>query len=463
MTGENPISEREREILRLVAMGATNQQIAQRLDISVNTVKVHLRNIFSKIGVASRTEATVYAIREGLVEVEGRPAPEPSASPVAVADAPAEAAPEAAEALELPPVVEAPVAEEATSSILVASPAAPAPSRRWQLPVAAALAVALAGGGIAYVLRPQEPPPTGVTATTPVVPNARWQERAALPRPRADFAVAALDGRLYVIGGSDSGAVSGALDRYDPANNVWVPLNDKPTAVSHVRAAAIGRFIYVPGGETADGRVLDVFEAYDPRSQQWETLPSLPEPRSRYALASLEGRLYLFGGWDGSRYCDDVFVYDPATRAWSRDDQSLPTARRGASAATVEGRLYVIGGEDESGALRVNERYDPSSDVGRRWESLAPLTEPIREPASVGMLNFVLLFAPDQRSVMQYSPATDSWAAVEMPADVTGSSQAVLLGSGVFVFSSSEGEAAGRLHEYQPLYNIFLPGTTSNQ
>jgi len=62
------ISEREREILRLVATGATNQQIAYQLNISINTVKVHLRNIFGKIGVASRTEATVFAVRSGLVQ-----------------------------------------------------------------------------------------------------------------------------------------------------------------------------------------------------------------------------------------------------------------------------------------------------------------------------------------------------------------------------------------------------------
>src|SRR5690348_7989669 len=79
------ISEREREILRLVATGATNQQIALQLNISINTVKVHLRNIYSKIGAASRTEATMYAVRTGLVQV-GEAVQTTNTPPVAVAD-----------------------------------------------------------------------------------------------------------------------------------------------------------------------------------------------------------------------------------------------------------------------------------------------------------------------------------------------------------------------------------------
>ena len=61
------LSDREVEILRLVARGASNKEIAHELFISANTVKVHLRNIFTKIGASSRTEAAMYAVKTGIV------------------------------------------------------------------------------------------------------------------------------------------------------------------------------------------------------------------------------------------------------------------------------------------------------------------------------------------------------------------------------------------------------------
>lgn len=59
------LSEREVEIVRLLAQGLTNKDIAQTLILSVRTVEAHLRNIFAKLGVRSRTEAALWAVKHG--------------------------------------------------------------------------------------------------------------------------------------------------------------------------------------------------------------------------------------------------------------------------------------------------------------------------------------------------------------------------------------------------------------
>ena len=61
------LTERETDVLRLLAQGQANKQIARSLNIAEKTVKVHVSNILSKLGVQSRTQATLYAIRIGLV------------------------------------------------------------------------------------------------------------------------------------------------------------------------------------------------------------------------------------------------------------------------------------------------------------------------------------------------------------------------------------------------------------
>lgn len=61
------LTERETEVLRLLAQGQSNKQIARNLQIGEKTVKTHVSNILSKLGVQSRTQATLYAVRIGLV------------------------------------------------------------------------------------------------------------------------------------------------------------------------------------------------------------------------------------------------------------------------------------------------------------------------------------------------------------------------------------------------------------
>ena len=67
---EDPLSEREVEVLRLVAQGLSNQQIGERLFLSERTIRNHVSNILGKLHVANRTQAALYALREGLVSLD---------------------------------------------------------------------------------------------------------------------------------------------------------------------------------------------------------------------------------------------------------------------------------------------------------------------------------------------------------------------------------------------------------
>ena len=63
---EDPLTERELEILRLVAQGLPNLEIAEQLVVSERTVRTHVSNILGKLHLANRTQAALYALREGL-------------------------------------------------------------------------------------------------------------------------------------------------------------------------------------------------------------------------------------------------------------------------------------------------------------------------------------------------------------------------------------------------------------
>ena len=67
---EEPLTQRELEILRLIAQGHENREIAGHLVISEATVRTHVSNILGKLHLASRTQAALYALREGLASLE---------------------------------------------------------------------------------------------------------------------------------------------------------------------------------------------------------------------------------------------------------------------------------------------------------------------------------------------------------------------------------------------------------
>lgn len=387
-----PLTDREREVLELVATGITNREVAQTLFISVNTVKVHLRNVYTKLGADSRTEATMIAVREGWVHVGEGEVAEPEAA-----------------------------SEEGTRA------RAPAPPLPWPKRMALLAALALAIFSV-IVTWPQAQPQGNGTSDLPLdraqgagVVSSRgadspWRERAQMPTRRAHLALASAGGDLFAIAGQTPEGVTAAVERYDPEQDIWTPMADKPTAVAYVGAATIQGELYVPGGCDAASSPTDVVEVYSLTDDAWREVKRLPEPRCAYALAAQDDALYLFGGWDGERYVETAYVYTPDTDAW----RELPSAdvRRGfAGAASLNERLYVVGGYDGDRELTACAVYDPAAGT---WGTCAPLV--------VGRGGLGLASVGGQLYAVggggwssylgfneRYSPDDDAWSAIETP------------------------------------------------
>ncbi len=338
-----PLSDRELEIVRLLATGATNQQIARELVISVNTVKVHLRNIYTKLGVASRTEATMVAVREGWVKIPhtaGQPQGE------ALERLPAPLHSSALPAVENWPRVSLAKRLSLLVAILLVSIALFAPR----------ILRSTANGG-------ENDPIGSVFPTVSAGPAiGRWHTRAQMPTPRTDLAVVEYGGLIYAIGGVSNEGVTGKVEVYDPQADSWTSRHVKPTPVGFVAAAVIEDKIYVPGGIGVEVQPQNVLEVYDPVQDRWEARAAMPEALGAYGLAVLDNRLYLFGGWSQGRYVASVYCYDPQTDRWSVL-KPMGQERGLLGAVTLGDRIYQVGGYDGVNEFDSCEVYDPQTET----------------------------------------------------------------------------------------------------
>lgn len=490
------LSERERQILHLVATGRSNQQIANELGISVNTVKVHLRNVFGKIGAASRTEASMYAVRAGIVtvdrvidarttgEVEAPLVPtdkevvvEQFGAPTSTSEDMVDVLPEAVarpQDLESLPVAtparsDAPEPQPAAVTAVVEQAAQPArtpmkprSTRMFVLLALCLVLVALGGIAVTWLVRLNQ----RVDDQAQDVERfnlARWRELPALPTPRAGFAVAAIEDQLFVIAGENESGVLNTVARFDTSSQNWVALAHKPNAVTDVRAAKLGEKLYVPGGRrSADAKDISAtVERYDPDTNQWEKLADLPQPRSGYALTALEGKLYLFGGWDGTAYRDEVFAYDPKSNTWT-ELESMPTARAFASAAVIEDSIVVVGGENKAGPVASSEQYTPSQEGTRPWVNRPPMPSPRSHISAAVALSNIYVFGGDNAAdSLQYDARDEQWEAFKAPGVIGSRPGVVLLDDTIMIMGGQVGAGAysTKFYTYQALFRTLLPGS----
>lgn len=441
MPENTDLSEREREILRLVATGASNKEIASQLFISANTVKVHLRNIFSKIGATSRTEAAMYAASLGLVDG-------------------------------IAPVVDEDINDERVIEATLPEPGLPVPeivpvrktSPTWL--ILFAIVIIVSAIFLRDVLTQNSPPLPTSSAQIQIEDQGpvNWQLRAPLPAARSGIALVVADDLIYAIGGEAVYGVVGDVTYYDAVADTWQSGDNKPTPVKDIQAAVLGGRIYVPGGQMSNGSLYNGLEIYDPRQKSWSTGKAMPKALSAYSMVSFEGKLYLFGGWDGKQFVASVYEYDPEQDQWT-ERRELPNPMGYAGAVQANGRVLILGGYDGKQALADTYQYFPEVNEagGETFRKLKPLPQGryAMGVASVADIIYVVGGMGDQPELpyLEYFVPLDNWIPFNPGEEFDWSNGGMaILGTDLHLLGGiGNGERLAQHLSYRALYVINMP------
>ncbi len=434
MLKSNDLSDRERDILKLVATGVSNKEIARELHISTNTVKVHLRNIFAKINVYSRTEATLYAIEHGIVDTPGNQ--------------------------------EVQDGSNAFKKETIYS------RRRWIYLSVIALIILTTSYVTWFSLQSKKnSPPAPLSSIATPTNQPRWQKHAPLPEGRAGMAAAVYENQIYLFAGETKNGITNTALKYDIETDQWHSITDKPTPVTDIQAAMIGEKIYIPGGWTGN-EAIQKMEVYDPRSDSWEEKASIPKARSGYALTSLEGKLFLFGGSDGENVTDNVYSYNPTYNEWT---EMRPMLVPGAfiNAVSSGTKIYLIGGWNGNQALTRTVSYIPARDLSgdNPWIELLPLPQPLCFHAAVELINSIYVIGEinsrcniqndvrKQKIIYQYQILNNRWVDFEENSTVINYNFSLVgISNMIYYIGGYEDKTLSRQNlSYIPIYLSTLP------
>lgn len=489
---DEPISDRELDVLSRLAEGASNREIAQQLSISHNTVKVHLRNIYTKLGVSSRTEATTVALQKGLLSIPGvEVETEDIEEPVREEDG-AGRTPE-----KVVPSVQAPPAEETLSgtaparagtqgghadeSMVRSTPLARPGNRRllyfvgFLALVALLLAVAAAArvwlDAESATTTPEGAIATAATATEPSFTEANlganWRQGLSLPQARSAMAVASVGLNIYQIGGETDEGITNAVSVYDTQTRHWLSGQPKITPVADAAAAVLGGEIYVVGGRLENGQATSVVEAYSPLNDGWRSVVSLPRPVMGGVAVTDGDVLYLLGGRRDDEALTEAHRFDPARQQWE-ELPALEQARAFASGGLLDGQPHVVGGSDGERTLASCERFDPAAND---WSTCPEMQVARQGGAAAVVLNKLYVLGGGRSGESPFGEVYEPdgvWSEMESPVevDLDGWTRLGVTNVETRIYAlggQRHGERSDEMFIYAPLvYRYFIPSASAS-
>jgi DNA-binding CsgD family transcriptional regulator len=393
------LSERELQILLLVAQGLSNRQIAGQLDISDNTVKVHVRNIFAKINVASRTEASMYAVRHGLIVVENQ-----SATPTPTVAPPIE------------PVV-----------AVVSLP--PTQRRRWVAAVLGVVVVLGVGGVVWWTTQPPVAPVIRQQSSAPT----RWARLPAVPNPQPDQQFAVYAGQLYVFVGNRSAQWL----QFNGATRTWQVLTDLPFVVpTGARLWADGAGLWVVGADDGDG-------VWRWDGQQWQRQPMLPADVTVAGVVRVDGALLVLGQTNTAATMLTTWTLAPQDQSWQPGIDFAP-ALANPQLVVLEGVVYLFGDGVHVWRLDVmTQRWVADRDLPFTWSSGAVTT----------VLGSILVIDATTPALWAYVPGQGVVSKQIVPTQIALGRQ-VVTWQAQLIMPNREGTI---INVYQAVYQTFVP------
>lgn len=246
-----------------------------------------------------------------------------------------------------------------------------------------------------------------------------WVAKAPMPTARRGPGLTAIGNHVYAIGGDLGGpggyAPSAHVERYDVAANTWISLPPLPTGRGSPVVAAVGGRIFVLGGWSGAQVASTAVDIYNPQMKNWRSGAPMPMGYWEYSVVLTGSKILLIGSHVSN--FDHVWEYDTVKDAWT-SKAPLQYGVRGSASATVSkgGPVYTFGGTDTgcNNPAKV-EKYDPAANT---WTYVAALPFGRFNPigAAVDGLPYVIGgtdnpgcgAAPPLADVMRYLPLLTS-------------------------------------------------------
>lgn len=272
-----------------------------------------------------------------------------------------------------------------------------------------------------------------------------WNQLASLPEGYRNGEAVTLNEKIYFVAGYDSTFWPQYFYKYDPLLSTWTRMADLPGLTMNLALAAVNGKIYAIGGDSFNNENYE----YTPETNTWITLSPMPTARQHIDCGIYENKIYVIGGltsWETITKKNEVF--DVSTNSWSEKSE-IPSLRNNPAIVTLDSLIYVIGGAGSDTDIWSNiatvECYNVKTDT---WEQKSDLPYDLFKPAAVVVNNQILVFGGvttlNGESVctdkaLLYKAETDEWEEITPLPDINIFFGCTTIGNKIYVICGQKG------------------------